>query len=163
MKVGIKDILNFIPHRPPFLFLDEVEEIIVPASTLRPTSVKDLIGGTVLAKFLVQNNLAILGGHFPGNPILPGVIQVEMMAQASIFITYPMWEDPSKVQLEVALVSVDQAKFRKPVRPGMHLSISSKLVKARGTMMNFESHIDCQGERVSECQMLAMFKPAIKE
>lgn len=163
MKLNRQQVLNFIPHRNPFLFVDEVESIQLPVGVANPTDIKQLVGGEVVARFHVSPDMEILKGHFPGNPILPGVVQTEMMAQTSIFITHPLFTHPDKVKLEVALLGVDRAKYRKPVRPGMDLRIFSRFTKHRGPMMSFECHIESQGEKISECSILANFRYENKE
>ncbi|MBT3983787.1 MAG: beta-hydroxyacyl-ACP dehydratase [Bacteriovoracaceae bacterium] len=156
MKLNFEQVKAYIPHREPFLFVDSIESLEYegegPFSCL-----KDLIGGVVEANFSVKEDLEILRGHFPGNPVLPGVVQVEMMAQASIFITFELFEDPYNVDLEVALLGVKDSKFRKPVVPGMELKIKSKMIKARGQIMSFEAEISSGDEIVSQASFLASF------
>jgi len=156
MKLNFEQVKAYIPHREPFLFVDSIEKIEYvgqgPFSDL-----KELIGGVVEANFCVKEDLEILRGHFPGNPVLPGVVQVEMMAQASVFITFELFKDPYNVDLEVALLGVKESKFRKPVVPGMELKIKSKMIKARGQIMSFEAEISSGDEIVSQASFLASF------
>jgi 3-hydroxyacyl-[acyl-carrier-protein] dehydratase len=78
MLFNKQEVLDFLPHRKPFLFVDTVESVTVDPKVLESEKVesKDLVGSKVVAHFHVGEDLEILKGHFPGNPILPGVIQV---------------------------------------------------------------------------------------
>jgi 3-hydroxyacyl-[acyl-carrier-protein] dehydratase len=157
MLMNKEQVLKFLPHRPPFLFIDSVESVEVPHHG--PTDVvekKDLIGCTVVAHFKVQPDLVVLEGHFPGNPIMPGVIQVEMMAQASCFAITRLLKDPFAVTLEVALLKIESAKFRKPIRPGMNLTIKAVCTKLRNQMMWYDCSIEHDGEILSESSLMAM-------
>lgn len=161
MLVHKENITKFLPHRHPFLFIDAVESITLEdeaekkfqsGERLEP---KDLMGSVVLAHFYVDPGMDILRGHFPGNPILPGVIQIEMMAQASCFALMKLMKDPYNVELNVALVKVEESKFRKPVRPGMHLKLQAICRKQRGPMMSYECQISHENEILSEATLMA--------
>jgi 3-hydroxyacyl-[acyl-carrier-protein] dehydratase len=164
MILEYKDVLNFLPHRDPFLFIDSVSSITFPGEETFvgiPTA-KDLVGGKVVAHFYVRDDLKILEGHFPGNPILPGVVQTEMMAQASCFLNVKCVEPGKELQgieIDVALLGVDRARYRKPITPGMKLTIYSELKKARGPFLNYSCFIqDDKKETISEADILALFK-----
>lgn len=160
MMINKEQVLEFLPHRPPFLFVDSVESVSVPDSALgkKPEEIqnKDLVGSKLIAHFDVKEDLEILKGHFPGNPILPGVIQVEMMAQASAFISIAFNEmQVSGMCVDTLLLSVENAKFRKPILPGMSLKIFSHLEKCRGKIASYHCEIFSGEEKVSEAKFLA--------
>ena len=92
MLMDKKQVVEFLPHRDPFLFIDSVSEVDTSGceSQTEFKEAKDLVGAKVTAQFEIKDELEILKGHFPGNPILPGVVQVEMMAQASAFLSVPL-------------------------------------------------------------------------
>jgi len=159
MKLNLEQIKTFLPHRDPFLFIDRVDSIqFPPGIDLKNIESKSLVGTQIKAAFLVKKEMEIFKGHFPGNPILPGVIQIEMMAQASSFAIIPLLKDPFSNTLEVALLAADGAKFRKPVVPGMELEIQSVVARARGSIYSYECKIFHQNELCSETSIMASAK-----
>jgi 3-hydroxyacyl-[acyl-carrier-protein] dehydratase len=150
-------VKQFLPHRPPFLFVDRVIDIeVTPGVNLDNATAKDLEGTLVTSEFTIREDLEILEGHFPGNPILPGVIQVEMMAQTSAFVSLPLTGySVDGVNVETLLVSVDGAKFRKPLVPGMTVQIIAKLERVRGLMAYYSCVIEHEGDKTSEANILA--------
>lgn len=162
MFMDKSQVMKFLPHRDPFLFIDSVKEVILPDNIKGqkgPFGPAQLIGGKTVCHFRVDNTVKVLEGHFPGNPILPGVVQVEMMAQASSFLSLFALEKPIEdVKLTVALLSVDAARFRKPVIPDMDLEIRSVLTKVRGPMWVYDCEIYSNGDLMSQCTVMASLK-----
>lgn len=158
MLMNKEQVLDFMPHRPPFLFIDTVTRVDIPdgVSEIENVTSKDLVGSHVIANFSVTEELEILKGHFPGNPILPGVVQVEMMAQASAFVSLGLnGIDDDTYRVETLLLGVESSKFRKPVVPGMDLEIHAKMDKSRGTIAHYTCEIFCEGKKISEAKILA--------
>ena len=152
------DVKKFIPHRDPFLFIDTVNEIKLENWEFGKGIVeaKDAIGGMVTASFYAKPELEIFKGHFPGKPVLPGVIQLEMMAQASSFVMAFFIEDPfGESTLDVALTSINDAKFRKPVLPGMQLDIRATITKYRKPMILTDCEIYCDNQLMSHAKVVA--------
>jgi 3-hydroxyacyl-[acyl-carrier-protein] dehydratase len=116
MLIDLESVKEFLPHREPFLFVDEVKGITLREGiSTENLTVKDIVGAQIEASFYTREDHPIFAGHFPGNPILPGVVQIEMMAQASSFAlmkAFPNWRD---LKMEVMLLGVTSAKFRKPI------------------------------------------------
>ena len=135
MKLGRKEIMQYLPHRDPFLFIDSVEKEDIDEKDLAasPSELdsKKLIGRIVTGHFHVNKDLPLFKGHFPGDPILPGVIQIEIMAQTASFCSCYFLKDPGQFAIKINLAGVSHAKFRKAVRPGMDLVTKSKLIQAR--------------------------------
>jgi 3-hydroxyacyl-[acyl-carrier-protein] dehydratase len=155
-------VMQFLPHRDPFLFIDSVKEVILPEEVRAkagPFQSKELIGGKVICHFRVDQTVKVLEGHFPGDPILPGVVQVEMMAQASSFLTLHCLDRPyQECKLEVALVGVDSARFKRPVVPPMDLEIHATLMKVRGPIQIFDCELYSNGELMSQTTIMASLK-----
>lgn len=161
MLIDKEKVMLFLPHREPFLFVDGVEKIIIQGRDLKEGDTitpKELVGSEVLAHYYTRGDHPIFAGHFPGNPILPGVVQIEMMAQASSFGLTVAFPNCFEMDMDVALLSVSEAKFRKPVLPEMDLVIKTKCTKLRG---NFHSH-DCEiyhnDELMSQATVMASVK-----
>lgn len=153
MKLDNDQVKAFLPHRNPFLFVDTVEEV---SSESDVNESKDLIGSYVRAKFTVKEDLTILEGHFPGNPILPGVVQIEMMAQTCAFSSIGLTKNKAEeYDVETLLLGVEKSKFRKQVVPGMVLDIRTTMVKCRSSIASYDCEITSNGEKVSEATILA--------
>lgn len=110
-------LVALLPHRPPFRFVDAVDE-------LDP-------GGTVVARYRVTGEEAFLAGHFPGNPVFPGVIQLEALAQAGAIGVLSDERYQDKLPL---FGGVERVRWRKLVRPGdeLVLSVTLERLSARG-------------------------------
>ena len=107
-SINSNEILDLIPHRYPFLLVDKIEDIVKNQSCV---GIKN-----------VTINEPFFPGHFPGHPIMPGVLIIESMAQtASALVVYGYEGD--REGLSVYLMKVDKAKFRKPVLPGDQLKM----------------------------------------
>jgi len=117
------DLGKLIPHREPFLFLDELTDIIKLKSA---TGIKTF-----------TNNEYFFKGHFPGHPIVPGVILIEMMAQAAAaLIAYSIREETTdKI---VYLMNVEKTKFRNPVFPNEKIFTDVKALRSKGKVWRFE-------------------------
>lgn len=158
MLMTKEQVLNFLPHRPPFLFIDTVSELYLPPGVekLEEVGSKDLIGAKVTAHFEIKDDLEILRGHFPGNPILPGVVQVEMMAQSSAFVSMGLKGfEKNKTEVETLLLGVESSKFRKPIKPGMNLDIYATMTQSRGLMAYYDCEVFSDGQKMSEARLLA--------
>ncbi|MDP2167869.1 MAG: 3-hydroxyacyl-ACP dehydratase FabZ [Thermodesulfovibrionales bacterium] len=135
----IKEIMSLLPHRYPFLLVDRVESIEKGASIV---GIKN-----------VTVNEPFFQGHFPGNPIMPGVLIVEAMAQAAGIIAFHAGEDGAK---SVYFMSIESAKFRKPVIPGDRLKLTVKVIKRRNNVWKFSGVATVDEKVVSEAEFTAM-------
>ena len=139
--LGIEDIMKVLPHRYPFLLVDRILE----RDEKRIVGLKN-----------VTINEPFFQGHFPGHPIMPGVLIVEAMAQVGGMLLMGAVEDPdSKV---VYFMSLDNVKFRKPVKPGDQLRFELEMKQVRGMICRMSGLAKVDGEVVCEAEMAAMVR-----
>jgi 3-hydroxyacyl-[acyl-carrier-protein] dehydratase len=133
----IKQIVDIIPHRYPFLLIDKIHDV-------------DIEAGTITAQKNVTINEQFFQGHFPGAPIMPGVLILEAMAQSGGVLVY-LKNGPKNPKIAV-LMNIKNAKFRVQVKPGdiliikcegIHFSSKGGKIKATATV---DDKIACQGE-----------------
>ncbi len=134
--LDIRRILDTLPHRYPFVMIDRVVEMA--DDTL--TAIKN-----------VTINEPYFQGHYPGNPVMPGVLQIEAMAQAAGILLLRRTKLDTKTAL---FMSCDKVKWRKPVRPGDQLSIKVKLTKIRGAVVCAEAECSVGGQVVSSGDLM---------
>jgi 3-hydroxyacyl-[acyl-carrier-protein] dehydratase len=138
--LDIRKILAALPHRYPFLLVDRVVELVP--------------GERIHAYKNVSFNEEFFQGHFPGQPVMPGVLQLEAMAQAGALLASGISGfDPEK-QL-IYLMAFDKVKFRKVVTPGDKLELFVKLDKQKGRIVRLSGEAKVDGKLVSEAEMLA--------
>jgi UDP-3-O-[3-hydroxymyristoyl] N-acetylglucosamine deacetylase/3-hydroxyacyl-[acyl-carrier-protein] dehydratase len=140
-ELGIEDIMKVLPHRYPFLLVDRILE----HDKKRVVGIKN-----------VTINEPFFAGHFPGHPIMPGVLIIEAMAQVGGMLLLGAIEDPqSKV---VYFTSLNNVKWRRPVKPGDQLRFELDLLQVRGTMCRMQGVAKVDGEIVAEAEMGAMVR-----
>ncbi len=145
--MDIRRIMAALPHRYPFLLVDRVVELVP--------------GERIHAYKNVTFNEEFFQGHFPGQPVMPGVLQLEAMAQAGALLAFELSKfDPEKKV--VYLMAFDKVKFRRPVTPGDRLDLHVKLDRVKGPIFRLSGEAKVDGKLVSECEMLATLadKPA---
>lgn len=136
--LDIRQILNYLPHRYPFVMVDRVLK---------------LEAESIVAIKNVTINEPFFQGHFPGMPVMPGVLQVEAMAQVAGLIMLNKLKDESTPKI-VFFMSADKVKFRKAVTPGDTLEIRAKLTKVRGKIACAECECFVAGEPVSSADLM---------
>jgi UDP-3-O-[3-hydroxymyristoyl] N-acetylglucosamine deacetylase/3-hydroxyacyl-[acyl-carrier-protein] dehydratase len=129
-SLDIRRVMETIPHRYPFVMVDRVLEF-------RPDEITAIKNVTI--------NEPYFSGHFPGNPVMPGVLQLEAMAQTAGIL---MLKQTGHADASAFFMSADKVKFRKPVRPGDQLVITAKLLKSRGGKLASASAQCTVGDKV---------------
>jgi beta-hydroxyacyl-ACP dehydratase FabZ len=137
--LDIIEIQKILPHRYPFLYVDRVLEI-------EP-------GKRLVAIKNVSFDEHFFQGHFPGKPIMPGVLIVEAMAQASGILVHKTVESDDNM---VYFMSIDKVKFRKPVVPGDQLVLEVEPLQVRGKVYKFKGEAKVDGKVVCEAEFMAM-------
>ncbi len=139
--VDIARIMKLIPHRYPFLLIDRVVDLVRNQSA---TGVKN-----------VTVNENFFQGHFPGHPVMPGVLIIEAMAQtAAVLVVETLGEDAAG--RVVYFMSIEGAKFRRPVVPGDQLRIHITKDRSRGNVWKFNAVAKVDGVAVAEATYAAM-------
>jgi 3-hydroxyacyl-[acyl-carrier-protein] dehydratase len=140
MVMNAVEVQRILPHRYPFLFIDRVLEVVPEQS--------------IVAEHLVSMSSPILQGHFPGHPILPGVVQVEAMAQAAVVLAHASGHfDPALHNCY--FIGISQAKFRAPAVPGEALQIRVKAERL-GRVGKFSGEVRCGDELKSSASFTAV-------
>jgi len=153
MIITNEAVKEFLPHRYPFLFVDSIESIT--GYSEEKIDRKNLVGIETLANYRTHKDHVIFEGHFPGDPILPGVVQVEMMAQVSSFALFRAYPNAAELKMDVALLSVSHAKFRKRVGPEEDLVIKTVCTKIRGAFMESDCEVYRKDELISQTTIMA--------
>ncbi len=143
--IDINEIQKRLPHRFPFLLIDRVL-----AFTHGPDPQK-YKGRKVVARKNVTINEPYFNGHFPGNPVMPGVLQVEAMAQAGAIACAPEAAD----QIDVLIAKIVMAKFRKQVTPGDVLEVHAEIKNEKSSILTVDCQIFCDSLLVSEVTVMA--------
>ena len=146
MQIKKEDIKKYLPHREPFLFIDEV------------VSIKD--DNQIHCKKLIIEEEYFLQGHFPNNPIFPGVIIIEALGQASGILGFvSMNKTPEQGSIYV-LAGVDKVRFRKRVRPGDNIDLYSKVISEKRGIWKFECRAELDGELICTATILCADRKA---
>ncbi len=141
LDIDIKRIMQMIPHRYPFLLVDRVAEIIPHRSAI---GVKN-----------VTFNEHFFQGHFPSAPVMPGVLIIESMAQTAALLVVQSLGAESEGKL-VYFMSIDGARFRKPVVPGDQMLIHVEKERKHGKVWKFSCEVTVEGTLVAESRVAAM-------
>lgn len=150
----------FLPHRDPFLFVNKIMEINLPepAKLLKPSqrTVKDLIGGKVVSLNTILKSHPIFAGHFPNKPILPGVVQVEMIAQTSSFLFTTLKDaEVGQYAIDVALLGIEKTRFKHIIQPDAELRVEATMIRMRKWLMVFEGSIYMNDQLCSQSEFMA--------
>jgi 3-hydroxyacyl-[acyl-carrier-protein] dehydratase len=141
MELNVRQIMELLPHRYPFLLVDRIDEIVP--------------GERIVGTKNVTINEPFFQGHFPGHPIMPGVLIIEAMAQVGgVFASVANKENQGKVTY---FVGIDKAKFRRPVVPGDVLRFELSIVSSRRGIYVFEGKAYVGDKVAAEAELKATF------
>ncbi len=137
----INEIMKFIPHRYPFIMIDRIVELER--------------GKRIVALKNVTMNEPYFQGHFPGTPVMPGVMIVEAMGQAGGVLVIE--SQPERLGSLIYFMGFDKVRFRKPVMPGDQLLLDLTIIKLRSKAVKLSAFGTVDGDRVVEAELLAIF------
>lgn len=143
-SIDMQGILKYLPHRYPFLLIDRVLTH-VPGESL--TGIKN-----------VSMNEPFFQGHFPGQPVMPGVLILEALAQATGILAFMTVEEGARQQMLYMLASVDNARFKGIVTPGDQLRLEVKLKRHMRNMMKFTCEAFVEDKLVVEAEIMCAAK-----
>jgi 3-hydroxyacyl-[acyl-carrier-protein] dehydratase len=143
-KMEIREILNYLPHRFPFLLIDRV-------LSCEP-------GKNIVAIKNVAINEPYFQGHFPGNPVMPGVMILESLAQAAAILSFLTLNKDSTQNLLYYFVGIDKARFKRPVTPGDQLTLNVTMTRQVRGIGKFVCVATVEGEVVTQAELLCTIK-----
>ena len=141
MKLSKQDIINLLPHREPMLLIDELIDI------------KKLHSATAI--MYVKQNSFYVDGHFPGNPVMPGVLIVEAFGQAAAALTAHGIDKKEYENKLVFLMSIEKARFRNPVIPNCKLELKIEATRSHGRVWKYKGEAFVEGKRMADAQWSA--------
>jgi len=140
-KLSKEEIKNLIPHREPMLLIDELLDIV------KLKSAKAIVN--------VRKNSFYVQGHFPGQPVMPGVLIVEAFGQAAAALTAQGIEKSTYENKLVFLMSVEKARFRNPVVPDCKLELNIEAVRSHGRVWKYKGEAFVEGKKMADAQWSA--------
>ena len=136
--LGVKDIMKVLPHRYPFLMVDKVLNVQ---------------GNKITAAKNVSINELFFQGHFPGHPVMPGVLILEAMAQVGGYLVLAGMPDPHKKLCYLS--GIDKARFRRPVVPGDQIIFTVEIVSSRQNLVKVKGEARVDGQLCAEAEILS--------
>ena len=140
-KLNKEDIINLLPHREPMLLIDELRDI------------KTLHSATAIVN--VKKDSFYVQGHFPENPVMPGVLIVEAFGQAAAALTAEGIDKKEYENKLVYLMSVDKARFRSPVMPECELHLDIEAIRSHGRVWKYKGVAKIDGKKVADAEWAA--------
>jgi 3-hydroxyacyl-[acyl-carrier-protein] dehydratase len=139
--MDIHEVMKFLPHRPPFLLVDQVLEMVE--------------GQSIVALKNVTMNENYFVGHFPNRPVMPGVLIVEALAQAAGILAYKSTNTSPSDGVLYLFAGIDNARFRRVVEPGDQLRLEVKVLRAKRDMWKLEGQALVDGELACSAELLS--------
>ena len=142
--MDIEQVMQYLPHRYPFLLIDKVIELELGKSI---TAIKN-----------VTINEPFFNGHFPGAPVMPGVLILEAMAQAAGILSFKTKNyTPEQVGI-IYFAGIDGARFKKPVMPGDQLVLKAEIVREMRGIWKYRGRAEVDGAMVAEAELMATLR-----
>ena len=141
LKLNKQDIINLLPHREPMLLIDELSEI------------QKLSSATAVVK--VRKDSFFVQGHFPGEPVMPGVLIVEGFGQAAAALTAAGIDKSTYENKLVFLMTIDKARFRNPVIPDCRLELNIEAIRSHGRVWKYQGEAFVDGKKMADAQWAA--------
>ncbi len=142
--IDVKEILKILPHRYPFLLVDKIVEL---EKGRKITGIKN-----------VTFNEPFFMGHFPGYPVMPGVLVVESMAQTGAILAVKSVEDVDTENSVIYFMGIDSARFRKPVVPGDQLILKGELLKLKKNVCKLKAEAYVEDTLVADAILLSVLR-----
>ncbi|MBN8759318.1 MAG: 3-hydroxyacyl-ACP dehydratase FabZ [Thiobacillus sp.] len=142
--MDIEQVAQYLPHRYPFLLVDRVIEMELGK---RITAIKN-----------VTINEPFFPGHFPGSPVMPGVLILEAMAQAAAILSFKTKDYAPENIGVVYFAGIDGARFRKPVKPGDQLVLKVDILRETRGIWKYAGRAEVDGETVAEAELMATLR-----
>ena len=144
MIMDIEQVMQYLPHRYPFLLIDKVIELELGKSI---TAIKN-----------VTINEPFFPGHFPGAPVMPGVLILEALAQAAGILSFKTKNyTPEQIGI-IYFAGIDNARFKKPVRPGDQLVLKAEIVREMRGIWKYSGRAEVDGALVAEADFMATLR-----
>ncbi len=140
-KLSKKQIINLLPHREPMLLIDEL------------INIKKLFSATAIVN--VKKDSFFVQGHFPGKPVMPGVLIVEAFGQAAAALTAAGIDKSEYENKLVYLMSVEKARFRNPVIPDCKLELNIEAIRSHGRVWKYKGEALVEGNKMADAQWTA--------
>ena len=140
-KLDKKQIVSLLPHREPMLLLDEL------------INIKKLFSATAIVN--VRKDSFFVQGHFPGNPVMPGVLIVEAFGQAAAALTAAGIDKDTYENKLVFLMGIEKARFRNPVIPDCQLELNIEAIRSHGRVWKYKGEAFVEGKKMADAQWSA--------
>ena len=135
-KLNKNQIIELLPHREPMLLIDEIYDI------------KKLLSATAIVN--VKKNSFFVQGHFPGNPVMPGVLIVEAFGQAAAALTAAGIDKETYENKLVFLMGIEKARFRNPVIPDCRLELNIEAIRSHGRVWKYKGEAFVDGKKMAD-------------
>ena len=145
VEINIEEIQEFLPHRYPMLLVDRVTNMV--------------LGESIKAYKNITTNEPFFMGHFPGKQVMPGVLIVEAMAQASGILGFKLWINDQKMGLYIIFVGADDLRFKRPAIPGDKLILNSTVITNKKGIWKFDCSATVEEDLVAKATILCADRP----